>query len=663
LVFVKREIKMRSTGVVCGLGLALSMAAGAVAQVNTTEVEPNESKAAATIVANMAPGDTITGNTQGASTTIPGATSADFFRVNTAPTAAGLYRYRLVLTTSGTAGHVGGIMGFTQTAGVVNAADAAVQTSSATTVPARYVQWFGFGRGEQLFFRVTGVAATLGDYVATLERTPVTPGNSGLTLLPGQVVISSIGQTTADTDMWIYDANFNAIPGAGNDDESIAGGGTGATLQSRLVRNLTPGTYYLAISTFNLANNLPSPSDDDFRSGAVLDFPDIVVNSSSATTTDLDVTINGNPVTIVRQGPYDVQFVRFDVAAVLAGTGAASPATVDRGNSTTLTVTVTPALSPPSTGIAVSANLSSLGLGTVAFADDGLNGDAVAGDNIFSYVLAVPSTACPVTYALPFTVTDQQGGSASGNIGLTVNLGPISGSTFDELANGGGDAGELPGSEMSVTGSGPVTSITGTIDPGAEVDLYRINICDPCAFRASTQTLTTWDTQLFLFDANGLGIVSNDDTTPGLQSVLTSQLVANLPAGEYLLAITRFNRDAASAGGAIWATQAGQAAPTGPGASQPLNGWLNTVTLVAGPYGIALQGVCGIESGPTCPQCPADFDGNGEIEPVDIRAFFDAFRGENPCADVDGNNEIEPLDVRAFFAVYRNPALDPECPQ
>lgn len=105
-----------------------------------------------------------------------------------------------------------------------------------------------------------------------------------------------------------------------------------------------------------------------------------------------------------------------------------------------------------------------------------------------------------------------------------------------------------------------------------------------------------------------------------------------------------------------------------------------TVTLVAGQairIFVGTQGFTGLPcsagnneytlavSGPNCggcPACPADFDGNGEIEPIDIRAFFDAFRNEEACADVDGNGELEPIDVRAFFEVFRNPGTDPDCP-
>jgi predicted extracellular nuclease len=70
----------------------------------------------------------------------------------------------------------------------------------------------------------------------------------------------------------------------------------------------------------------------------------------------------------------------------LSGTGLANPATVNAGAMTLLTVNVTPATEPPSTGIIVTGNLSTIG-GSAAqiFFDNGTNGDVTANDNIFSF--------------------------------------------------------------------------------------------------------------------------------------------------------------------------------------------------------------------------------------------------------------------------------------
>jgi hypothetical protein len=58
---------------------------------------------------------------------------------------------------------------------------------------------------------------------------------------------------------------------------------------------------------------------------------------------------------------------------------------------------------------------------------------------------------------------------------------------------------------------------------------------------------------------------------------------------------------------------------------------------------------------PTCdgvPQlCVGDWDGNGEVEPLDLQAFFEEYRAGT--ADADGNGEVEPTDIGAFFAAFR----------
>lgn len=106
--------------------------------------------------------------------------------------------------------------------------------------------------------------------------------------------------------------------------------------------------------------------------------------------------------------------------AGLSATGAANPGTVTSGNVTLLTVKVTSG--PTSTGISVSADLSSVGgSATQAFYDDGSHGDATPGDNVFSFQ-AAPTTTANKTYSLPVTVTDAESETASTSISLTVNL-------------------------------------------------------------------------------------------------------------------------------------------------------------------------------------------------------------------------------------------------
>jgi len=107
---------------------------------------------------------------------------------------------------------------------------------------------------------------------------------------------------------------------------------------------------------------------------------------------------------------------------MLSGTGLATPVTVAPGANSLLTVTVTPASSPPSTGIAVVTDLSTIGLSaTQQMFDNGTNGDVTAGDNVFSYLVTVPVATTNGSYSFLSTITDAQMRSATTPIALTVN--------------------------------------------------------------------------------------------------------------------------------------------------------------------------------------------------------------------------------------------------
>jgi hypothetical protein len=289
------------------------------------ETEPNDNKTQANAVVGLTAGDSIVGNSTGTSTTVPGPASADTYLITkTTPAALGIYRNRLVLT-SNTLAHTGSIRGLTQSdpgaglPGVINpGTDSAFQTSSTVTTPPRFNQWYSFGRPSDMYYRVTGVATSTADYTATMETIPVVPTAIG-NYASGQIVLNWEGQGhSTDTDMWVYDAGLNAIPLYGNDDNSIAGGGTGTGLQSRLQRVYAAGTYYIAVTNFGFANNLNSAADDDFKTGTVLDFPDKAVNSSTTTNLNLTFTISDSlgatlQVPNTKIGPYDINWFVFTV--------------------------------------------------------------------------------------------------------------------------------------------------------------------------------------------------------------------------------------------------------------------------------------------------------------------------------------------------------------
>ena len=405
-------------------GLALASVAGA----QVTEIEPNETKAQATpATLDAGVGGTaaqLRGNSTGAATTA-GATSQDTWRVKTAAAPLGIYRYDLALDST-TAGHTVTIRGLSQSGGVISTtSDIAFQTGSTITSPPRFVTWYGFGKQEEIYYRVTGTTSTSADYTSTLTRTPVTPIVIPGSVSPGAITVRVNNVTASpDTEFWLYDSNFNALvnnvpagSGPGGVDNNLAGGGL-----SSAVRSLPPGTYYIAVGAFNLGNNQPAATGD-FATGNVLDFPDAiassVVNRSAVATVNVSLTDAGG-VTITSSN-FDfpanstgiVQFAQFTVAVpvgpvVTACT--ASPSAAVPGGNVTLSTNVVPGTSGSAIA-SVTANLSAFGLGSaVPF--------TAGGGGAYSLTFAVPAGQANGSYPVTFTATDAlaQTGTCSANV-------------------------------------------------------------------------------------------------------------------------------------------------------------------------------------------------------------------------------------------------------
>ena len=101
---------------------------------------------------------------------------------------------------------------------------------------------------------------------------------------------------------------------------------------------------------------------------------------------------------------------------------AANPTTVAPSGSTLVTVTIIPATDPPSTGITVAGNLSTLGgSATQTFFDDGTNGDVTAGDNVYSYRQTIPADATGGVRNITAVASDQQARSVNMTLNITVN--------------------------------------------------------------------------------------------------------------------------------------------------------------------------------------------------------------------------------------------------
>jgi hypothetical protein len=128
---------------------------------------------------------------------------------------------------------------------------------------------------------------------------------------PGTITVSSVGSTTADTEIYLYDAALNPVPFGHNDDI----GGTGP---STVALSLAAGAYYVAISNFNTANNQGDANPmEGWQTAALLDFPNIVGNNSASTVVDCDFTVSDGvlttPVTGARANGFEVLWFTFTV--------------------------------------------------------------------------------------------------------------------------------------------------------------------------------------------------------------------------------------------------------------------------------------------------------------------------------------------------------------
>jgi hypothetical protein len=227
---------------------------------------------------------------------------------------------------------------------------------------------------------------------------------------------------------------------------------------------------------------------------------------------------------------------------------------------------------------------------------------------------------------------------------------------WDEQFYGGGDAGDLPATAQLVTlpdqtpCQSPVTRIRG--DNGAsDVDMYVICITDPANFVASTVDTTSWDTQLWLFRCDGTGVVHNDDNpnaTTGLQSRIDNRTNCITQGGIYLLAISRWNRDAVDSNGQLlWSTDITLSrqvrCPDGPGAANPIAGWTNT-PLAGGRYVISLQGAHFVDDDGTN---GGDVNLDGCVDDADLLAVLFAFgrTGAGLPEDINCDQVVDDADL------------------
>lgn len=289
--------------------LALAFASAIQAQNVFVESGDNNLKSTATLADCVVTGDLLTGAHGN-----PASIERDVWRVRTCPATAGIYRHRLIVQIA-VPDYLPTLRGLYQSAGVIQAGtDAAVQESVAGSDPDRFVQWYGFGNGEEVYYDLKAFDFNRSSYSIQIETTPIVATPLANVYQEGLITIGGNGGSHSnDTDLWVYDASFEAIPSYGNDD-----GASTPSCPAYLQRVYRAGTYHVALAHRDLVPAVSSAFDEGDAYGSVLDFPDAVLASEPDVGVDLSFSVSGftgpsEVVTSIQTEPFQVQWHSFDV--------------------------------------------------------------------------------------------------------------------------------------------------------------------------------------------------------------------------------------------------------------------------------------------------------------------------------------------------------------
>ncbi|HYD01282.1 MAG TPA: GC-type dockerin domain-anchored protein [Phycisphaerales bacterium] len=294
---------------------------------------------------------------------------------------------------------------------------------------------------------------------------------------------------------------------------------------------LAEGFYFLAVGQYNMAH----PADVTGNWGAVTsNNTGALVDTVLHVRTQLDTT------------PFPP-----------SATGTVTPPSVEPGNAVVYAVTVTPGGNPVSTGITVTGDLTSLGGGSsVAFHDDGLNGDDAAGDGIYSYSYTVPAATAGGGYTVPVVIADAQGRTA--NISLTSNVfSPID---LGEIGAGAGGTEVVTTIDVPIAAPGSVVwYVFSTAADALNASTNYMDIdTEPSADDGPPAVGSINDTEIGLYMPDGTLVDADDDDGSDFHSQLTygdnvnirpafgngfpgDGFDGDLAAGEYYIAVGIFN--------------------------------------------------------------------------------------------------------------------------
>jgi hypothetical protein len=254
---------------------------------------------------------------------ISAASQVDVYKIGLAGQAPAIYRNQLTTSrrNGATTTATTTLRGLTVSAGVINpTSDTSTQSFSAVgTNSDSLQQFYSFGAATDIYLRATGT--TTRDYRTTLTQSIITPTAITGTFNPGSYTFTANGVDgtgEVDTEIVLYNSTFGIV--AQNDDLS------GTVLASSMTATLAAGTYYFAISDFDLTTNLgPAPSDGN-QGGDVMDFGGTLLNSSvfqtgfNQSTIDLGFSLAGpagsQQISGIKAERFGVNWYSFTVAPV-----------------------------------------------------------------------------------------------------------------------------------------------------------------------------------------------------------------------------------------------------------------------------------------------------------------------------------------------------------
>ncbi|HEY9851283.1 MAG TPA: hypothetical protein V6D28_17575 [Leptolyngbyaceae cyanobacterium] len=180
-------------------------------------------------------------------------------------------------------------------------------------------------------------------------------------------------------------------------------------------------------------------------------------------------------------------------------------------------------------------------------------------------------------------------GTAFASLVIVANVNAASLTETVDVGEFTGNAGQTNSQPSGTT----LDSISGSLAdiPNGDIDLFQI-LAVGGSFSATTDTAGTdpfLDTQLFLFDANGIGIAASNDIDA---FNFSSTISITLAPGTYYIGISSFGSDPRSPGGDIFIIPTtGQVNPAnGPGAGSSLSSWSANGAPGSGSYSIGFTG-------------------------------------------------------------------------